>query len=226
MRKLILLLIIAVAFGQTSYGQDFRFGLTASPTFSFVNSNASQVEGDGLKVGLNYGLLVDYLIGANETYAFSTGLTHHLTGAKLTVQDDLHDTSTTITRSQDLKIQYVEIPLTLRLRTNEIGYMTYYGQFGFKGGFVVSRRYDQEAPPAYPDLNVDNEKNGNVNVLNLGITIGGGLEYNLGGSTSILAGLEYNNGFTNILNDKEIYAGLIDDKVSLRNVTLKVGVLF
>ena len=43
-----------------------------------------------------------------------------------------------------IKLKYLEIPLTLRLRTNEIGYITYWVQVGVGLGFNIKARATDE----------------------------------------------------------------------------------
>lgn len=219
MRKVFFALIFILSFHFLG-AQQFRIGLTASPEFNFPRILASNVSSGGVSVGLNYGLLVDFTIGEVERYAFSTGITHRM--ANVSIENiKLMDGSTEYTARQKLKLQYVEIPLTMRLRTNEIGYITYYGQMGFIPGILISSRYDQTADNSDPAYNFKNEKNKETVGLNLSLHVGGGIEYSLGGATAVMVGLYYNNGFTKIYK-----ASFLDDKVSLRNIGLRLGLLF
>lgn len=200
--------------------QQFRFGLTASPQFAFSKSNDQAVDQDGIKLGLEYGLLIDYSLDMNQRYAFHTGIIHSLTGANIVYNTVDSSGTITNTRSQNLKFQYINIPLSMRLRTNEIGYITYWGQFGVTPGILVSGRYDEAENGT---STVTNEKLDGAVPVNLSLTLGGGIEYSLGGASSLLLGLQYNNGFTNVYNDKD---NDDDDKLSFRNITLRVGFLF
>ncbi len=219
MRKAFFALIFLLSF-QFLDAQQFRFGLTASPEFNFTRILASEVDPGGVSVGLNYGLLVDFTLGEVERYAFSTGITHRM--ANVTLDNiKLTDASVEYTATQTLKLQYVEVPLTMRLRTNEVGYITYYGQMGFVPGILIASRYDQKADNTDPKYNFKNQKNSETVGVNLSLHIGGGIEYSLGGATAVMAGLYYSNGFTNIYK-----TSFLDDKVSLRNIGLRLGILF
>ena len=54
-----------------------------------------------------------------------------------------------------------------------------------------------------PDINIKD----NINALRLGFIVAGGIEYNLSGNTSIVAGVGYNNGLNNILKDEAVADG-------------------
>ena len=58
----------------------------------------------------------------------------------------------------------------------------------------------------------------NINYLNVSMIIGGGTEYTLSGSTVLLAGLQFNNGFLDVFDD--------DSKVNSNYLALTLGILF
>lgn len=220
MKHFWLSLILVFGFATLASAQQFRFGLTASPQFAFSKSNDQAVDQDGIKLGLEYGLLIDYSLDMNQRYAFHTGFIHALTGTKIVTNTFDSSGNIVSSSSQNLKFQYINIPLSMRLRTNEIGYITYWGQFGVTPGILVSSRYDQSENGT---MTVTNEKLDGAVPVNLSLTLGGGIEYSLGGASSLLVGLQYNNGFTNVYNDKD---NDDDDKLSFRNITLRIGFLF
>jgi len=49
-----------------------------------------------------------------------------------TYHDEINNVFIPRNIDQSYNLKYVEIPLSLKLRTNEIGYLTYYGNFGFR----------------------------------------------------------------------------------------------
>jgi hypothetical protein len=106
--------------------------------------------------------------------------------------------------TEKYKLQYIDIPLTLKLKTNEIGYMTYYGQFGMDLGFNIKARKDVEYHFSDGiDRTIDDE-----NILDetrffrTAMQIGLGAEYNISGSTTIVAGLVWNNGLNSVIGRK------------------------
>lgn len=180
----------------------FRMGLHFSPNISWLGLNTAKYYEDGARVGFAYGISTEFFIAKN--YLFSTGFNINNIGGNLKyegVYDNAGiDTSSSV--KQYIKINYVNIPLTLKLRTNEIGYMTYYGNFGFVLGF----RYNSKTDYEYVDLNsikkTDIDNTSNISFLNMDLVIGGGAEYNLGGNTNIMFGVSYHNGFVHVMKDK------------------------
>ena len=123
MKKLPLLLAFVVALNLAHGQTDFRFGLTASPLMSWNNADAQTIDSDGSNLGFQYGILAD--LNFEERYAFSTGIL--ITHSGGSIVSDLDTSFVTL----DQNLQYIEVPVTLKLKTSQVGYLSYYGQFGF-----------------------------------------------------------------------------------------------
>ncbi len=222
MKKIALLALFFSAFAINAQSPTFRFGLTATPVFDWLRIEGDTYENGGTKFGFQYGLLFDQTIGNVERYAFSSGIMINYVNASITSTD----TATDITSDVDLRVQYIEIPLTMRLRTNEVNYITYYGQFGLTPGFRIKARADYSYDGTVVDEDLDMTDKDNVsgatyNLMNISLTLGAGAEYALTENTSIMGGIFWQNGFANVLNDD------IDDNNSyLKQIGVRLGVLF
>src|SRR6185436_15972364 len=112
--------------------------------------------------------------------------------------------STNLTVVTSPNLQYVELPLTLKLKTNEIGYMTYFLQVGVAPGVNIRSRadvttttqIDGKQPTTVKETGIDIKDN--INNINLSMVISAGVEYNLSGNTNLLLALTFNNGFLDI----------------------------
>ena len=217
--KRTLLITASLCFALGTLAQKTRIGLTFSPTFGFLRVLDPAMVNEGVRAGFSYGLLIDVRLDNNEHYAFSTGLLHSLTGGNvITTMED--DSGKIQVITQNLKPQYINIPLTVRLRTGEIGYITYYGQFGLNTGFMISPRQNITYEPDPDTLSGTNVKIENRVIPILALQIGAGIEYSLSGATALILGLYYDNGFTGLINDK------VHEKISLRNIGLRAGIIF
>jgi hypothetical protein len=119
--------------------------------------------------------------------------------------------------------QYVELPITLKLMTNEIGYITYYGQIGFGAAFNISAKSDYDVyDPATKSVTsfTDEDVMDHTNPFKASLILGAGLQYNFSGNTSLLIGLTYNNGFTNILKDVTVNETELKAKQDYLELTL------
>lgn len=222
MRKIVIICTFILAAMPTVFAQQFRFGLTATPMFDWLSVDGTVVESDGSRVGFQYGLLFDQTIGNVQRYAFSSGLLINYANTAIVASDSVFS-QTVVAR-----VQYIEIPLTIRLRTNEVNYITYYGQFGVTPGFTIKARGDFSFDPdplgfSEKDVNIikDNDFNVKYNPINLSLTLGAGMEYGVSENTAIIAGVFFQNGFTNVIKDE-----IDDDNARLKQIGIRLGVLF
>ena len=192
----------------------FRFGLHFSPNLSWFKTNTPGYSSDGSKMGFSYGLNFEYFLSNN--YLIYSGLTLLHSGGKLKYRAGaIYNSSvngTTVYLADvvsDVTLKFVEIPLCLKLRTNEIGYLTYYGQFGFKTALNIGSKadftfeYDDENT-TLPNTTNSLDVADSYNFMNLSLVVGLGVEYNISGNTTLNLGLTFSNGFVNQSDMKTI----------------------
>ncbi len=190
--------LFAQQYAAPDYG--FRLGLTAHPNFGWVKPEDGK--GNGVSLGFSYGLLADFNFA--ENYSFATGLTITTINGKSTEINPrlYHDNSNSTLTAYDLKykIQYLELPLTVKLKTNKIGDLTWYGQFGLSNNFKLSAKQDAESGgrSIVEDKNISNY----TKFYRAGLILGAGGEFDIDNHTSLTVGLTYNNGFTNIVKNQ------------------------
>jgi hypothetical protein len=202
---------------QAAPPYDFRLGLTAHPTFGWIK--AENGKGNGLGLGFSYGLIGDFNFA--ENYSFSTGLTVTTINGKSTEANTppFHDPSSAATAYNiRYKLQYIEIPLTVKLKTTKIGYVRWYGQFGLSNDFNIGARWNVDQVGGARVADDANAKD-YINFYRAGLILGGGGEFDVAPHTSLTVGLTFNNGFTNISDT---------DNGSVRNhyLGLNFGVFF
>ncbi len=121
--------------------QVFHFGLKASPAITWLKPNSKFLSYNSTRFNIDGGLIMDF--NFTDNYAFSTGFEIVSTGGKLnypvTAGDSVfykpeNDSLWFYLIDRTYRLRYVNIPLTLKLKTNQIGAMVYYGQFGFDFG--------------------------------------------------------------------------------------------
>lgn len=220
--KNLLLFFILFLFASSVFSQEIRFGFTASPTFSFTNaqgaledenttSSISYLEDKNSKLGLVYGVLLDYDFDGNERYFIHSGLMFHHSGYSFSTED-----TATKAKLNDYKVNanYIEIPLILKLKTNEIGYFKYYGQFGLNNGILVSNQIKEPKKTTTTDQTI-----ADVKTFNSGLNFGAGVEYTISDDTSAALGLYYVNGFSKNITST---AGIIKQN----QLGIRIGVYF
>lgn len=235
-----------------------RLGFLARPALTWLSAQNPELDSKGVRMGFSFGFMVDFTIAQNNNYAVATGLLINLAdGGKLNYRDVRNPSSSESLQQGVTEVshnyQWLELPLTLKLKTNQIGYMTYYGQLGLQGGVKLSAKQngDFQFDSGNEDTRLIEQENINdeTQLFNAGLLVGLGTEYNISGNTNLVFGITYYRGFTNILkgdvfeiDDKGDVVfqsvdngngGTIDVPVAgskrramLSNISLNIGVIF
>ncbi len=235
MKKLLcatLLVTLSVsALSQEEEKKGWRIGLTANPMFGWfktqkANEDLSGVNNDGLKVGFSYGAMGAYQFADN--YALEIRI-HHLMyqgGYKVSFKDRenfiTNSSNDFQIASRDWDLQYLNLPLNLKLKTNQIGYFTFFGKFGMTPGFnLQSRATEQRLTSSNGSVESNKEEDITVNsrFMNVGVNIGLGAMYQLGGDTYLNGGITFHNGLAQV-DDKSKY------DIKTAYISLDLGILF
>jgi opacity protein-like surface antigen len=215
MKKALLILAAASLAAPAMNAQDdagARFGIKLAPNMAWLKSDTKGLGNDGSKIGFTFGLVTEFPIGSAGNYRFSTGLFLNNVGGKYKQTYAYTENNQNLTKdlASDVKLQYIQVPLTMKLMTNEIGYMRYYGQIGFDAAYNIRAKADFDVPAANTNGTTtftkleDEDIKDNIQPFRAGLIIGAGMEYNFSGSTTLQVGLNYNNGFTNLLKDTKV----------------------
>jgi len=223
MKKIVFISLILITGNLLLKGQEFkkfRFGLFGAPSMAWTKTNTKtdyfELKKDGSQIGFGYGIIAEF--GLTKNYSFATGIDISYSGGKIKsiVKDTLGNIISNLSSSDKVKLQYLELPLTLKMKTNEIGYITYFGTFGIAPGVCISAKNSSN-----DDIKSD------ISSMKISMLIGLGAEYSLGGSTSVVCGLNFNNGFTNIFNTDFVNG---NEKVKYKAISnyfaLQLGVIF
>ena len=197
---LFLLLFTANSFAQDSsspyYG--FRLGLTAHPTIGWVKPEIGK--SNGVALGFSYGLLADF--NFTQNYSFATGLAITTVNGKSTEVITTLGAGAPAQAEYELKykLQYIEVPFTLKLKTVKINNARYYGQFGLSNGILIGAKQDTDVSGSSSsrDVNISDD----IKFYRAGLIIGAGAEFDISANSSVTTGLTFNNGFTDIAGSK------------------------
>src|SRR5664280_133069 len=221
--KLLLILLLTISPLYIVHAQQrIGFGIHADPSVNWFSTDISQVRYNGARAGFNFGLTYNKYFAPN--YSFSTGISLMRTGGRLVSSDT---TTMEFSNSRlkvlpgnpvEYKIQYLVIPIGLKLQTNQIGYLTFFSDLGLDPKIAISRKAD------IPSLNISGEKaNNEINLFNLSYHITAGIEYSLGGTTALVFGLNFDNNFLDATTDN---GNPRTDKVSQKILSFRWGVNF
>lgn len=230
-----------MAFSQNS----FRFGVQASPTWSWLKTSDKLLESAGSNWGLKFGVngefyfAPNYAITAGLGFGFNQGGTI-LNGYSKGVFWPKTELSVPQldTLSKDAKLHYrltyVELPVGLRFRggSGEDSRLKFYAEAPiFTIGFLSKAQGDirGNTDARTEDENIRNDVNG----LSLSWGIGAGIEYEVASNATAVVGLVFQQQFTDMTDD----SGSVFDsrnstwkkensKGSFNAISLRVAVFF
>ena len=108
----------------------------------------------------------------------------------------------------------VDIPIGLKLKTEELGYSTLFLQLGFNPMILLNAKGSSE------DASFKKEDiRESINLFGLGYHAGLGVEYALGGRTALIGGLRWSSGFTDVTDNDRA-------NVKTNAITIHLGILF
>jgi hypothetical protein len=214
-------------------GEKTRLGINFNPLFSWARTPGAQTDNKGVRMGFQVGLQVDYYFAKN--YGLTTGLYFDYLGTNVNYTLSKNDSIGNPINNlyvHKYTTQFLEVPFGLKLRTNEFKRITIYGELGVASMFLVSARatYNNDFDGVKKDqIKVYGTR---VNFFDVAASGGAGIEYNIAGKTSLVAGVVYKYAFLNHIKDdkakdvKSLNIGLAEDPIYLNYFAFRIGVLF
>jgi hypothetical protein len=209
LKQIFLFAIISISFSYQAIGQ-VNLGLRFSPAlqmgrFEDPDKPGSDISGVGLRPTM--GIIADFPIGTH--YYFSTGFNY----LSKRVKFDSFDQEINFTKNYSL--QYLQVPLTLKLYTNEIALdkRLYFQAGGVTEILIHTNRRDELPMGITRFLPFD-----------IGMLLSAGIEQNLGVNTSYFIGFSYQRGLFNVVNRNNFTGSELSIKNDL--FTLEFGIMF
>lgn len=251
MKKIVLvscffILLASLAFSQSD-SKSFRFGVQASPTFSWLRTSDKKLENVGnnlgLKIGVqgeyyfqpNYSIITGLGFGLNQGGTLQNGYSRGIFWENSELSEPTRFDTMPLNAKLHYRINYVEIPFGLKLRggTNEDARFRYYAEVPvFTLGFVSKALGDIRG------TNTQNTEDENIreDVIGLALSwgMGAGVEYEVATNTTLVGGISYQQMFTDVTKDDgkvQKNAQPADmspekSKGTMGVITLKIGVFF
>ena len=198
MKKIVAIALFFSLLLNNSFAQnDFRFGFQASPSFTWMNTNDNQINGNGTNLGFKLGVVGEnyfserYALTFGLGFAFNNGGTlKHSLGGDLWANSDLNNIPEyeSFKENVNLKysLQYLEIPVGFKMTTQEFGYLRFYAHVPIITlGILTQAKGDISGVNVItPGEDLDIKKD--VNFITLSWGLGGGVEYSIGENTSLI----------------------------------------
>lgn len=197
-----------------------RLSFTASPTLNWMKSGLNQISKGKTIVGFDFGLNADIYFDRQERYALTTGLLVSNTGGELdyylTPQFEFAGEILSGRTSIRYHLQYIVIPLAIKLKTSLNRRWNYWGQFGVSNYINIKAKGDSNTGVLNKtDINEE------VNLFNMALNVGVGSLYDLGDDNFISVGLIYKNGFTDVTTNN-----YFKEKTTINSLMLNLGLVF
>lgn len=208
---------------NAAQSQGYHLGLQLAPNVSMAEPRELSHAAIQSEAHFGYGFVFDamftekYAIGTGVNVFYNGGITQHLA-----FQEDENGLSIEAVQLVQQQ-QYVEIPLTFKMRTNEIGYTTYFGQFGAGFGLNVRSEGSQKTTSfatldslgsvtevVFSQSALEAAESEQVSMADRtrlfrpSMIIGLGAERRLTGSTALVFALRYNVGLRSQYEDFDV----------------------
>jgi hypothetical protein len=222
--KLILFSLLLIAgISVKAQFKKYTFGLKAAPQIAWMKPNVDGYKNDGAKLGFSWGFVSEFSF--SENHCIATGFNVVFNGGKLSYTDSVASLPLG-EMSRTYSFKSIEVPITLKMRTNAIGKIKYYGQIGFGTSFRFGAKSESNFTYGSTIKNFPKANYDDISFLRESLIVGLGGEYTLNAGTVLSVGLALNNGFTDILTGKNNLSVRIKEKATTNFVELNVAVLF
>lgn len=214
MKRIKLTFVIVLITMSAMAQKEMRFGLKISPNIGFYRPQTKSLTAEGARMGFGYGLMSEFQIGDNYALAIDLGIASM--GGKVNIPSVTYPslgvggiTYTNVIYSYNTR--YIEIPISLKMKTKEYNYLTYYGTFGIQPSVLINAKAEATSNGVsiagtekfiLVNKSEDDKYNGtpfkdDAAIFRTSLVVGAGAEYSLSGKTALLAGIKYDSGFLN-----------------------------
>lgn len=197
MRKLIFLFTLLVFISFQSLSQDFKLGIKIAPAIHSTRvllDDPVIIANDGSNMKLSFGLVVDKEL--TDSYTLSTGLIYIPKEVMIGITPDAGN-PTTFNNLESYKLQYLQLPLSLKLFTNEVKPDL---RAFFQIGMALEIKVYEEPDLTLPEQEVIID----FQPINIPVLLGAGVEYSMGINTIGFAGVSYHRGLNNIVKSTNV----------------------
>lgn len=230
MKKYFVIAFIFMACIAQAQHKSFQFGIKAGGNLGWFATNAEGYSSKGSHPGGSWGLITDILI--NENYAFSTGLDVLYLNGKLKYPDTQTSNNGTTLLDGEMeryfRTRYIQIPLVITMKTNEIGQVRYFGQIGAGLGILIAAKGDEVFTSKYgipfpkETRNIYDE----MAFYRTSFILGAGIEFPLFQSTYLRTGIKYDNCFLDVFKGNNARYPSVKNQALNQFFELNIAIIF
>lgn len=227
MKKSLLFAIVMLAFSLSASAQyrGFTFGMKIGPSFDWAGSKNNTIQNEGARMGFRWGLVADYYF--SENYAIVTGLNVNYLRGHYSYADKMEfpiDSVNSLYAMGNVDRRYkattFEIPVALKMVTEEFGPFSFFAQVG--GSFGYTRKAlakddftgtGDDVAYQYSDVDYVSAK-AQYNPIHVALNVAVGAQFIIKGSTRAFADLYYSRDLLNgieMIKYSRYYGGVKQD---------------
>jgi len=229
----IILSLLLITQNTEAQQKPFKFGFKLSPAISWLSPDSKHYDHEGNGFTFAWGFVAD--ITLMEHYYVTTGFNVSYFQAKLSYPESVNIDDITyqgqLNRTYNLR--YIEVPIALKMKTNQLlDKFKFFGLIGINTGINIRAKANESFTGSseigdqhhYNEDKVDIQKE--TSLFKASLLVGAGSEYVIDESISLVFGINFNNGFTNILKGSNSVYPDIDAKAIPYYFELNLGVIF
>ena len=208
MRNLIIAAIAVLSFGAVS-AQNVKFGAKAGLNYATLNGDVKESKGI---IGFAIGGFAN--IAINDKFSFQPELLYSMQGTS----GKSSESSGFVKYTEDtqIKLNYLNVPLMIKLKATE----KFYVEAGPQVGFLLGLKSTTTLTSVYNNVTTvrefSDDNKDSSNTVDFGLNFGAGYDF----TKNVSAGLRYNLGLSNVAKDSPDY------KVKNSVFSLAVGYTF
>jgi hypothetical protein len=219
--KRIILIAVIFTIGLTAWGQTrMQLSFTGSPSINWMSTNNSFVNKEKLTLGYDFGLSGDVFFTENERYSLLTGLQIVNTGGVISyhANEDFKFAGEILKAATQIRyrLRYVEVPLAIKLKTDQFQRVRYWAQFGLSTMVNIGANGDSN-DGTFNKSSINSE----VKLFNLAMNVGVGFDFDLSGNNAVTAGLVFQNGLVDVTSNN-----YFTDRTIINSLKFKIGLIF
>ncbi len=214
----------------------YRVSVSVTPLISWLSPDTRNLSSSGSRLGIGGGLFAEK--NFNKNIAVGTGVFVTQMGGKITYDSLVPAASGTSFSDVEytFKTRYIDIPLLVKLRTDEFGYNRVFFETGIALGLLWRARADLNkeifsiGQGGNSDRNINENKgdfdaarsvveDDNIIFIRTPLLIGAGWEYAVSTNTVVFAGIRYSAGLFDVMRAS-------DTKAYNNFIGLNLGVMF
>lgn len=222
--KKVLLLIFLVSSFFVADAQKFGWGITAGPSLAYIggkNNNGVDLVGREIRTGFHGGFIFQY--NPRRFFTIYSGIEYVQKGVVINAKTNGFRSQSAL---NELRSSYLEVPALIKLNLDPYSDIRPNVFFGPSFGFLLEAKDNFTLPQSSADAGnplLTTERY--YRWWDPGLTIGGGLDIDVGEWTIFTMGAQYTFG-TNRINGNDGYWFSEEADLKNRNVRLNFGLLF